>query len=157
MNQVVDDMLLLNKKYSIIHMHLGNVEDRLNVTREKLEIAKVKLKTAVSSTDHLLEFITSLEKITIAEEMRNEWPAHYCILIFALGATFGATIAVLTPVPVVAGAAAGAVLTGFYHFTDALKRQDSLQRLESEVTVLSACCWCCVCKATRMDWLLFLC
>ena len=54
-----------------------------------------------------------IKKITIAEEMKNGWPAHYSVLIYALGATFGATIAVLAPVLMVAGAAAGAVSIGF--------------------------------------------
>ena len=50
MNHVVDDTVqraFNEEKYSINCMHLSNVEDHLNVTRERLEIAKVKQKTVL--------------------------------------------------------------------------------------------------------------
>ena len=49
-NQVVDDTVqraFNEEKYIINRMNLSNVEDHLNVTRERLEIAKVTLKTVL--------------------------------------------------------------------------------------------------------------
>lgn len=141
-NSIVDDIQKAfdEEKYNIIRMHLGDVEKHLNEAKEKLETAQVKLKTAVSTTDALLGFIMSkvMEKKTIAEDVEQRWPAGYARIIIALGTTLGASLTVLTPIPLVAGATAGAGLAGFYYFREELNRQNLLQRLDSEVTVLSA-------------------
>ena len=126
-------------KYDIIHMRLGDVRDHLKEADKALEAAKVKLKNAVSTTDDLLKFITTklAEKVTSAEDVKG-WSAGYSTTLYTLGIAFGAAVTVFAPVPMVVGAVAGAGLTGFYQFQDAVERQNLKQRLYSEARELSA-------------------
>lgn len=141
-NQNVDDIQTAfdKGKYEIIHMRLGDVRDHLKEASKALELAKVKLKNAMSTTDDLLSLITTklAEKVTSAEEVKEGWSPGYTTTLYTLGVAFGAAVTVLAPVPMALGVAAGAGLTGFYQFLDAGARYNLRQRLYSEARELSA-------------------
>ena len=128
-------------KYEIVHMRLGDVREELAEAHNALETAKAKLKNAAATTDDILKLINIklAEKVSSAEDAKQGWGAGYSTALYTFGMTVGAVAAVVAPyaIPVAYGVAAGAGLTGFYQFKDALERQNLQQRFYSEARELS--------------------
>lgn len=143
-NHVVDDLQRAfdQGNYEIICMRLDDVKDHLTEAHKALETAKAKMKNAASTSDDILKLINIklTEKVTSAEDAKQGWSPVSTTILYSLGMAFGAGFAALAPfaIPVAAGAASGAGLTGFYQFMDALKREDLSNRLYSEARELSA-------------------